>query len=1139
MKTLRSKIKYISSRLRRESHYEKKYSGLFDSKYYYKAYPDVKAAGIDAWSHYSKVGWKEGRNPSASFNTVSYLSCHVDVLGLNINPIQHYFQFNKRDSSIDYSVYPSQDYIHNIINDNNIPEDLYRFIDSYELLRESNLFDADHYLCQVGEVIIDPIEHYIRFGGSELVSPHADFDSEFYYNTYADVRRAAVDPLIHYLRHGKDEGRRRKVDDRDLLNVAKPDPRKQALQIDHNVRSACADIATRLERAPNPAPIGTGPLISILTPVYNVDPALLSEMVQSVLKQTYTNWQLCLVDDASTQVGLRDRLAEIANLDPRIHVSFRPNNGGISAATNQCLSMAQGEYVALVDNDDLITVDALAEMVKAIHDNDWPDWLYSDECKIDVNNNVSDLFAKPDWSPLLLINYMYTGHLTLYKKSLVEKIGGFRSEFDFSQDYDLALRIAENTTNIVHVEKYLYCWRMIPTSGSMGGKPTARLSNIAALQDAAVRRSLGGEAVALPTANRLKLPQTNELVSIVIPSDNIDNIRHSLNSIVSNSDYKNFEIIVVTNSRIVADMKSSFADSRVKWERYDKKFNFSDKCNAGVNASSGKYIIFFNDDVRVITKNWIEAIVECFSFASVGAVGPKLLYENGSIQHAGMVTGVRRLVGTAFHTYPENTGAHFNFAQCLREVSLICGALLAIPRDVFDKIGGFDAENTPINHSDVDLCFKVRELGLSCVYTPYASLFHIGHVSIGAEEVKAEKSSSKKNKEKIDTYLMSRWGEYVSRDPYFPPTIRDLVFVDSQEPFAFYPPRYEEINGKDILLISHDLSGSGAPKVVYDLACMLRQSGNRVVIASPADGYYRRRLNEEGFAVIVDPLIAIAHEASMAILQGFDVVIANTIVCWRAAYELSRNSDVYLYAHETELVSHFVSQDKEFADALSALKGVWCGSEQSAQYLRLAGIQPEIIEYGVEDLSVSSRERRVSIGLFGSYETRKAQDLAVLGFAEIEATIREQARLDIYGRTLDRPYMLDVTRLASGLDNVRLHGELDYDGYLEALMQCDIVLVCSRDDTLPLVSLDALALGKPLVCSRTTGTSRYLVNRESGMILEYNSISEIGNTLQLLISDSQLRQEIGKGARLVFERYFTRDAFARRLTSELKFTVGT
>jgi len=798
--------------------------------------------------------------------------------------------------------------------------------------------------------------------------------------------------------------------------------------------------------------------------------------------------------------------------------------------------MARGEYVALLDNDDMLTNDALEEMVRAIKLNQEPDFLYSDEFKIDENNKVSDLFAKPDWSPSMLLNYMYTGHLTLYKKEIIRRIGGFRSEYDFSQDYDLALRISEQDIKIVHVERYLYAWRMIATSAAAGGKPTARLSNIAALQDAIDRRGWNGDAAPLPTANRvIRELAVKPYVSIVIPSDNPDNIKTSIESIINGTNYQNYEIVVVTNSSIVDDISRDYGHHNCKWARYDKPFNFSDKCNFGAEAASGEHVIFFNDDVRVVSADWIEALLEYLTLPGVGAVGPKLLYENGLIQHAGMGTGMRRLVGTAFHCYPDNSPIHFNFAQCVRDVSIICGALLAMPTWLFKKIGGFDAVNAPIGHSDVDLCFRVREAGYRCVYTPYAKLVHIGHVSIGEEEA-CEKEFKR---DKSEVFLLKRWSKYIERDPYFTPAMRELTYIDSPEKFRVFGGDGCGASG-DVLILSHDLTISGAPKVAYDLAVLMKSRGYFVTVASPTDGPFRERLVQQGITVVIDELILTGHESSMVLVRSFDLVIANTIVCWQAVSELSKTTPTFLYSHETELVHHFAGAYPDFVDALRSATQIWCGSEHAAEALRRYGLMAEIVEYGVTDIAADeggiiyeSGNTPVKIGLFGSVEPRKGQDLAILGMQEIAADIRKCAQLTLYGRTLDPAFQSAIESMLQGTPEIKIHKELDYEEYRSVLAATDIVLVCSRDDTLPLVSLDALALSKALICSAATGTSRYLEHGRSAFILNQNDPAEIAEALARLITDAELRRTIGEGARAVFESTFTYDAFGARVFDRL------
>ena len=892
------------------------------------------------------------------------------------------------------------------------------------------------------------------------------------------------------------------------------------------------DIELRL-RARKPSCVIEGPLISILAPAYNVDEVWLTRMIESVQRQTYTRWQLCLVDDGSSQGHVWEAMSRIAANDPRISIARRPENGGISAASNDALAMAKGSYVALLDNDDMLTCDALEEMVRAIKENDSPDWLYSDEFKIDQDDRASALFAKPDWSPLLMLNYMYTGHFTLYNADLVRRVGGFRSQFDFSQDYDLALRVAEYTSRVHHVDKYLYGWRMIEGSSSQGGKPEARLTNIAALQDAAERRGWGGHAVPLPTANRLERPGAGQgsLFSIVVPSDNRSNIETTIRSICETSTYPKFEIVVVTNSRIIGSLKPAFDGFPVVWAAYDKPFNFSDKCNVGAAICKGDHIAFFNDDVRVVTPDWIEVLLEYLTLPGVGVVGPKLLYEDGNIQHAGMVSGVRRLVGTAFHAYPGDTSVHFNMAQCVREVSLICGALLAMPRSVFEQVGGFDAENAPISHSDVDLCFRVRETGLSCVYTPHATLVHVGHMSL-AETDAAESKQKVYRKNKADTYLLRRFGAMIERDPYFPPAMRDLIYIDSQEYFHCYAST-QSASTQDVVLISHDLTGSGAPKVVYDVALALKRAGRFVVVVSPSDGRYRQMLQAADITVIIDPLILTAHEASMDLVKNFDLVIANTIVTWRAVEALRKYTTVYWYTHETELVTHFATVYPEFAELIRSDVTIWSGSERSAEAIRRYGNIPQVLEYGADDIALAGASRPVTIAVFGSFEPRKGQDLAVLGMGLIPAEVRSQAKLVLYGRVLDREFHAQVVSMARSFDEIEIGGELSYRRYREELMSADIILVSSRDDTLPLVSLDALALGKALVCTAATGTSAYLEHGVSALILPHGAPGEIASQLEILISDAQLRQRMGREGREVFNKWFTQKAFEDRLMNAL------
>lgn len=1089
-----------------------------DSAYYAARYPGVSDA--EARPHFNRKGWREGRSSAEYFDTLAFIT------GEPMAVVKRQANLNDRP------------YIRAAASNTWIPAPARSFAQDYVDVVDSGLFDRGFYAASYPDVVGDEVEHYLRSGWLSGHNPGPNFSTSAYLERYPDVARADMNPLLHFIRFGRHESRVAQRPpgiqaDVAALSLAEP----YCWPIEENRRAIQAEISTRL-LPPVSERRFEGPLISLLVPVYNVPVVWFKQMLDSVLHQTYGNWQLCIVDDCSTSAELRRLLGDLAALDSRITVSMREKNGGISAASNDALALAKGEYIALLDNDDMLTNDALEEMVKAALANNKPEWLYSDEFKIDESNSVSDLFAKPDWSPSMLLNYMYTGHFTFYRTDVTRKVGGFRSQYDFSQDYDLALRISDLDVKVVHVEKYLYGWRMIATSAAAGGKPTARISNIAALQDAVDRRKWGGEAVALSTANRVvRAVNADALVSIIIPSDNKLNISASIDSILAKTTYTNYEIIVVTNSGIVNELLPSYEGSPVVWERYDKPFNFSDKCNAGAASARGEHVVFFNDDVRVISRDWIEALIEYLTLPGVGAVGPKLLYENGLIQHAGMGTGMRRLVGTAFHCYPDNSSVHFNFAQCVRDVSIICGALVAMTAKLFHEIGGFDAVHTPIGHSDVDLCFRVREAGYRCVYTPYAKMVHIGHVSIGEEE--ATPKAFKRDKSEV--FLLKRWGKYVAHDPYFTLAMRALTYIDSPEKFEVFAGSGSGDRG-DVLILSHDLTTSGAPKVAYDLAVLMKSRGYFVTVASPTDGPYRQRLVEQGITVIIDELILTGHESSMVLARSFDLAIANTIVCWPAVQELAKTTPTYLYSHETELVHHFANTYPGFVDALRSATEIWCGSQHAVDALTRYGLAPTIVEYGVDDIAGengrvehNSAGEPVKIAVFGSIEPRKGQDLAILGMQSVDPDIRQRAELNLYGRTLDAPFREAAQNLAADTPQIRFCNELTYAQYREKLAQADIVLVCSRDDTLPLVSLDALALGKALVCSATTGTSRYLANERSALILEHNSTEEIGEALSRLIVDADLRRKIGDGARAVFESSFTYEAFGSRVFDRLHF----
>ncbi|MEY2531285.1 MAG: hypothetical protein QOI96_1370, partial [Verrucomicrobiota bacterium] len=656
------------------------------------------------------------------------------------------------------------------------------------------------------------------------------------------------------------------------------------------------------------------PKISLLVPIHDTPATFLDEMFASVAAQTYDNWELCGVDAGSSNSETLKVLRNWEGRDARLRIERLGQNLGISENTNHALGMARGEFMTCIDHDDLLPPFALYEVARATRKFPQTDLFYSDEDRWNSQGQRHAPFFKPEWSPALLQSSMYLGHLTAYRRDLVTQVGKFRKDFDFSQDYDFALRATEIAREIRHIPSVLYHWREHPGSGSAGGKPNARATNLAALAEAMRRRHLPADILEHPTANRARLKISKwPKVSVIIPTDSPERAQFSL-KLPQATNYPDLEIVLVTNSPLVASLKKSRPDDRFRFVCYDKPFNFSDKCNLGAEAATGERLIFFNDDVEPEHADWIQNLIEPLENREVGAVAPKMLYATGNIQHAGLVTGVRGFIGTAFHQRAADSTEHFNLAQSMRDVSALSGACLAMRREDFFRVGGFNAVHTPIANSDLDLCFKIREAGLRCVYTPYATLHHGGHVSLGVED---RKNAARRDKSSI--YLLKRWAGYTTHDPYFTDNMRDWLFLDSPTPIKM-AGRNQSVVGEssaDLLFISHDLSCSGAPMMLLHAATWCQQNGFFVTAMSPKDGPLRHEFEMAGIPLIVDPLILTGHKSLAQFARDFDCVIANTVFSSPIVRALEREKlKVMWWLHETLVGEHYLREDRNLRLAL-------------------------------------------------------------------------------------------------------------------------------------------------------------------------------------------------------------------------------
>ena len=515
------------------------------------------------------------------------------------------------------------------------------------------------------------------------------------------------------------------------------------------------------------------PLISVVVPVYNANERVLSECIESVLKQTYNHFELCLADDCSTLKETKKCLKKYAKKDKRIKVIFREKNGHISEATNSAISIASGEFIGLLDNDDILSKHALFEVVKALNDDKNLDMIYSDEDKIALNGKRYFPHFKADFSPDSLMSSNYICHFTVLRKSIVDELGGFRSEYNGSQDYDMFLRFTEKTNNIYHIPRILYHWRMIEgsTSNDASSKNYAYDAGKRALEDTLKRRNIKGNVHLIGTPQMYDveyLYDKEPKISIIIPTkDKVDILSRCIESIYKKTDYKNYEIIVVSNNSSeneTFDYLKKVSKEKKNFSYFDLncEFNYSYINNEAVKKAKGEYVVLLNNDTEVISSNWLHRMVGYAMQEHIGCVGVKLLYPTKTIQHCGVVLGCAGIAAHAFIGSGLENYGYFGKLVAVHDCGAVTAACLMIKKDKYLGVDGLD-ENLKVAYNDVDLNMKMLEKGYYNVVIPSVMLYHYESISRGND-------LSDKNKTRFISevkYMSDKWGKDKLNDKFY------------------------------------------------------------------------------------------------------------------------------------------------------------------------------------------------------------------------------------------------------------------------------------------------------------------------------------------------------------------------------------
>ncbi|KAB2930666.1 MAG: glycosyltransferase [Candidatus Contendobacter sp.] len=884
------------------------------------------------------------------------------------------------------------------------------------------------------------------------------------------------------------------------------------------------------------------PKISVIMPIYNPPIRFLTRAIQSLRCQVYSHWELCIADDASSDERVKPYLEELAQ-DARIVVCFREKNGHISAATNSAAALATGDFILLMDQDDELAVNALAEVALSVADHPETDLLYSDCDKIDAEGNRYDPHFKPDWSPELLLSYMYAGQVLVVRRSLFEQVGGMRQGFEGSQDHDFALRAGEVARQVTHIPAVLYHWRCFRGSTAFSGheKPYSFEAGLKAVQSALDRRGSQGQAYQPDWAKRngngiyhIRFPDTGPSVTLIIPTHNrTDLLRQCLNSL-RRTTYRDYQIMVVDNEsdQVEAQRYLQQLDHEVIHipNQHGKGFSFSYVMNEAVRRTKTDYVLFLNDDTEVITPEWLSSMMGYAELSGVGAVGALLRYKDGKVQHAGVVHGMDGLCDHAFKLTRRGDNGYLSYIAMARDCAAVTAACMLTPRRLFLEMGGFDTDQFAVAYNDPDYCYRLRDRGYRVVYTPDAELFHFEGQTRGFSDKPREIAAYRKRFKAFE-------------DPYLNPNL------SRENPCFEITPRRVRRDFDQALrvaMFTHNLNWEGAPKQMQEIAGFLhRHSTIKPLIFSPKDGPLRGLYEKMGIKVRVfaHPLIkhhtlpgyleAIGEIGALLADEAVDVVYANTLHGF-VAVDAAREAQLpCLWAiHESEGWRHYF----DFVPPTLRSRPIECFSypyrvvfvaKQTRQIYRELDwyhnftVIPNGLEPGSVDLPSEAEKRaaRRAVGLgegdigvlsVGTVCERKRQLDLVEAIARLHEDVFKSREVHFF-IVGDRENEYS-SRMHAAMETLsperrkRLTVLPETPNVVDFYHACDIFVLTSGMESYPRVILEAMSAGLAILTTPVNGVVEQVREGINADYFPVGDIRQLTARLTALIQDSQRRE---------------------------------
>ena len=899
----------------------------------------------------------------------------------------------------------------------------------------------------------------------------------------------------------------------------------------------------------NLSTISNRPKISIILPVYNPPLELLQKAVASVKNQLYDNWELCIVDDCSSEPAVKTYIENLKK-EPKIKTFFNPRNLHISLTTNQAVELASGDYLIFLDQDDLLSADALAEVALYISAHPETGILYSDNDIIDLDENHSGPQFKPDWSPEYLLSFMYFSHLVCVNKTLFYEIGGFRKEFEGSQDFDFVLRASERTAFIGHIPKILYHWRSVPGSTAAGGneKSYSFAAGVRAVQETLDRRGIQGRAYHPEWAFRngngvyaIEFPDDGPGVGIIIPTRNkVDLLKRCVNSLKATT-YKNFSIYLIDNDSSDPKTLEYLQASQHKVLKISSphgKFSFSYLNNQAVELVKEELLLFLNNDTEVINPRWLSQMVGYLQIKGVGSVGAKLFFPDQRVQHAGILHGIMHGFPTpAFKLLPRWEWGYLSSMVSSRNYSAVTAACMLTRKSLFLETGGFNEADFSVAFNDCDYGYNLLQRGFRNVVCPEAELFHFEGASREQGDEPREEAA----------YIRKY---YSWKDPYYNPNLSQNCTdssIDSKTVVLHPLPRFK------LLIVTHNLNYEGSTKVAYELARHLKQGGNiDLTILSHRDGPMKKLYLELGLNVKIFDISPLFHitdkhlldqefERLRAVVESFhaDVIFGNTIEafwCIKAAKMLNKPSVWTIHESEPpfsqfdhpflrELARQGLNYPYKVVFVADATRKVFELLNTHHNFITIhngfdgkqMSNQVPIMDRAHVRKQLNIEPETLNLLLLGTISTRKGQLDLVKAIELLSEDITSKMTFHIVGdrRTLKYSTILhsEIKKLpVSKQKRIRIFEETPevYKHYLSA----DIFLCTSRLESFPKVIQEAMYFQLPIITTPVFGIIEQVRDNVSALFYAPGDTKYLKHQIELLFRDKELRGRLGINARI-------------------------